>query len=348
MLLGQARMQAPQDAKPFLNAVDQISAAELTFNITSSGPMSLVVHGNDEAAAQQLETLLSDAVRKHQEEMKTQFAQMATSEDPIERAVAQYVERVSGQWSQPLMPTREGASLTFFRDITGGEHKQLLTATVIRMLAGGLSPALIGARQAAGRNESANHLKEIMLALHVHHDSKGSFPAHASYSADGKPLMSWRVHILPFLEQQALYDQFHLDEPWDSEHNRTLIAQMPGVYRCPDAALEPGKTNYLAVVGEQCALNGTKDGLRLHDITDGTSKTIAIVEADVDQAVEWTKPDDWEFAAENPTAGLGKLRGGVWNAAYCDGSVRPISNNIDVETIKALFTRAGGEVIPNF
>jgi hypothetical protein len=123
---------------------------------------------------------------------------------------------------------------------------------------------------------------------------------------------------------------------------------MPAVFQNPNLVTEPGKTNYLAVVGTDCAFNGTKDGLKMQDITDGTSKTIAIVEADADQAVEWTKPDDWEYAAENPKAGLGTLRQGGWNAALCDGSVHFISNSLDVETLKAMFTRAGGERVGDF
>jgi type II secretory pathway pseudopilin PulG len=309
----------------------------------------LVVHGNDEAGAQQLETLLSDASRKYQEKMRANFAEQAASEDPVERAFAQYAERVSGRWSEPFMPTRSGTSLTFFNvENQQNAQQQLTTVAVIGILVALLLPAVQAAREAARRSQSTNNLKQMMLALMNYHDVKGAFPAHASYSDDGKPLLSWRVHILPYIEEGALYEQFKLDEPWDSEHNRALVAQMPAAYQNPNVVTEPGKTNYLAVVGNECAFNGTKDGMKLQDITDGTSKTIAIVEADADQAVEWTKPDDWEYAAENPKAGLGKLRPGGWNAALCDGSVHFISENIDPEMLKALFTRAGGEANGDF
>jgi hypothetical protein len=349
MGLMQARAQAPPDVQPLLDAPNFIAAAELTVNLSAPGSTSLVMHGNDEAAAQQLETLLSDASRKYQEKMRAQFAEQAASEDPVQRAFAQYAERVSGKWSEPFMPKRAGSSLTFFEtDSRQDAKQQLTTVAVIGILVALLLPAVQAAREAARRNQSMNNLKQIMLAHHVHHDMKKAFPAHASYSDDGRPLLSWRVHILPLIEEQALYQQFKLDEPWDSEHNRSLIAQMPAVFQNPNLVTEPGKTNYLAVVGTDCAFNGTKDGLKMQDITDGTSKTIAIVEADADQAVEWTKPDDWEYAAENPKAGLGTLRQGGWNAALCDGSVHFISNSLDVETLKAMFTRAGGERVGDF
>jgi prepilin-type processing-associated H-X9-DG protein len=91
--------------------------------------------------------------------------------------------------------------------------------------------------------------------------------------------------------------------------------------------------------------DGSDKGIKFRDVTDGTSHTIALVEADADQAVEWTKPDDWEYDAANPNSGLGHLRPGGWNAAFCDGSVRFISNDTDVEMLKAFFTRSGGEIV---
>jgi hypothetical protein len=188
-------------------------------------------------------------------------------------------------------------------------------------------------------------MKQIMLAFHNFHDTKKTLPAHANYGPDGKPLLSWRVHILPFLEEGAVYEQFKLDEPWDSPHNRALIARMPQVYRNPNLPLEAGKTNFLAVVGQGCIMDGTQKGIGFRHITDGTSNTVMLVEAAPDQAVEWTKPDDWEYDASNPKAGLGGVRPGSWNAGFADGSVQPIPEMIDQNTLKALFTSAGGEIV---
>jgi hypothetical protein len=184
-----------------------------------------------------------------------------------------------------------------------------------------------------------------MLALHNYADAHKSFPAHASYDAEGKPLLSWRVHILPFIGKGELYKEFHRDEPWDSPHNKQLIARMPEVYRNPNLLADDGTTNYLAIVGEECIFNGTADGMRLANITDGTSKTIMLVEADLDEAVIWTKPDDLAYNADNPAAGFGRLRPTGALVAIADGSVRFISEDIDPQTLKALFTRAGGETI---
>jgi beta-lactamase regulating signal transducer with metallopeptidase domain len=195
-------------------------------------------------------------------------------------------------------------------------------------------------QDASAEQASKNNLKSLGLALQNYHDTKGAFPAHAQYDLSGKPLLSWRVLILPFLNDAALYDQFHRNEPWDSEHNRKLIERMPNVFKNPKLT-QPGKTNYLADVGKECAFTATRRGLNLTDFRDGSSHTILLVEAD--QAVEWTKPDDWNFDRQQPTAGLGNLWHDHWNAVYADGSVRRINNSEPANIIGIDFTRAGRE-----
>jgi hypothetical protein len=120
---------------------------------------------------------------------------------------------------------------------------------------------------------------------------------------------------------------------------------MPKVYQNPNLPLEPGKTNYLAAVGVPCIMDGTEKGKGIAEITDGTSNTIMLVESAPDQAVEWTEPHDWEFDPINPTAGLGGIRPAGWLAGFADGSVQFISDMIDQEQLKAMFTSSGGEPV---
>src|SRR5207249_2796575 len=82
-------------------------------------------------------------------------------------------------------------------------------------------------RIAGRRTVSQNNLKQIGLAMHNYHDTYRHFPPQALTDKNGKPLLSWRVAVLPFIEQDNLYRQFKLDEPWDSEHNRKLLERMP-------------------------------------------------------------------------------------------------------------------------
>jgi prepilin-type processing-associated H-X9-DG protein len=214
------------------------------------------------------------------------------------------------------------------------------------MLVALILPAIQAAREAARRNQSMSHLKQLILSMHVYADSHKVLPPHASYSPDGKPLLSWRVHVLPYMEQAQLYSQFKLDEPWDSPHNRALIPLMPEMFANPNlGAAEEGMTNYLALVGPQCVLDGSPNGVAFAKISDGTSKTMVLVEADADRAVEWTKPADVEFDPSNPSAGFGKLRPGGCNAAFADGHVEFITGDLDPATLKALVTRNGREVV---
>jgi prepilin-type processing-associated H-X9-DG protein len=232
---------------------------------------------------------------------------------------------------------RKGDTLTLATH--GQGQAQIATIGVLVAL---LLPAVQAAREAARRSQSVNNLKQIGLAMHNYHDVYKTFPARANFGKEGKPLLSWRVHILPYIEQQGLYREFHLDEPWNSEHNKKLIPRMPAIYQNPSSPPRPGMAHYLGVSGKGFFFDGTK-GRKLSDITDGTSNTLMVVEVDPDRAVTWTKPDDWQFSAAKPLAGLGKAHPGGFNALMTDGSVRFISTSIDQKTFRALLTIAGGE-----
>jgi RNA polymerase sigma factor (sigma-70 family) len=199
------------------------------------------------------------------------------------------------------------------------------------------------AETAARRMKSQNNLKQIALAMHNFADVNGHFPAPAIYGKDGKALLSWRVAILPYLEQDNLYKQFKLDEPWDSPHNRGLADVIVKVY-APLGALDKNswKTYYQVLVGKGAAFEPGKK-MRIPDFTDGTSNTILVVEAGT--PVPWTKPEDLPFVADQALPKLGGLFNGDFNAAFADGSVHWLSKNADPDMLRAAITRNGGEVI---
>jgi hypothetical protein len=199
-------------------------------------------------------------------------------------------------------------------------------------------------RDARGRAQSSNNLKQIGLAMHNYLDQNGAFPAHAIYDKDGKPGLSWRVQLLPYLDQKELYDQFKLNEPWDSAHNKKLIEKMPAVFRAPNnLAKKPGGTFIQGFFGKGAFFEG-KTGVRIADITDGTSNTIMVVEGG--KEVPWTKPEDINFDADKKLPKLGGVFPEGFNAGFADGSVRFMSKSIKEETLKMYITRNGGEVIP--
>ncbi len=204
----------------------------------------------------------------------------------------------------------------------------------------------------AQRGRSVDSLKQVGLAMHNYHAVKNRFPADV-LTKDGKPLLSWRVAILPQLGHQALYNEFHQDEPWDSPHNKALVERMPEVFAVPEAPGEPGTTYYRGFSGEHAFLDPkVPEGVGIQMITDGTSNTIAVVEAR--EAVPWTKPDsDIPFGGD-PTKldaiqalrrELGGHIPGGFHALFFDGSVHFIKDSVNLIVLRALITRDSGEVI---
>ncbi len=201
----------------------------------------------------------------------------------------------------------------------------------------------------AQANDPKNNLKMIGLAFHNYADSHKRFPQRAATDKKGKALLSWRVHLLPYLEANDLYQQFKLDEPWDSDNNKPLIAQMPAVFSSAiDQELaKQGKTRFVTPANAD-GIMGLKEGTRFADVRDGTSNTILAVEVRSDSAVIWTKPEDVVIDFKKPMLYLKDARDGGFLTLMADGSVRSIANSIKNETLKALVTRAGGETLGSF
>jgi hypothetical protein len=215
------------------------------------------------------------------------------------------------------------------------------------VLIGMLLPAVQSAREAARRTQMLNNFRQVMLAMVVHESARRKLPAQAICDGEGKPLLSWRVALLPYLGEDKLYEQFRLDEPWDSEHNRKLVDRMPPIYSDPSAPdlAARGLTTIQVLSGEGTAFAAPDEPLGFGDISDGASRTLAIVEAMADNAVPWTKPDDVEFDPDEPLAGVGNPRrpGGLFAAGFFDGHVEMLTPDVDPDVFKALATPAGGE-----
>lgn len=196
--------------------------------------------------------------------------------------------------------------------------------------------------ESSSRTNSRINLTDIGQAIHMYEQGHLSFPESASKDDQGRPLLSWRVHLLPYLGFQELHYQFDLTQPWNSEQNQKLISQMPEIFQCPEMDSGEFKTNCLLVVGIETVFppQGTT---KLGDITDGTSNTIMAVEANTDQAVIWTKPGDLNHDPENPSKGTGELRPGLTLILMVDGTVQIFGNTINEKVLKALFTKAGQE-----
>jgi hypothetical protein len=214
-------------------------------------------------------------------------------------------------------------------------------------------PCIRKIRDGEGWVRSSVSIKQIGLAIHNYHEVNGHLPPAVVRDKDGRPLYSWRVALLPYIEEVSLYKQFNLDEPWDSEHNKTLIEKMPRVYAPALGGNDaPGLTRYQVFVGPGTAFE--KPGLTWADFPDGLRSTLLVVEAG--EPVVWSQPVDLAYAPAGPLPQLGAgykkpvhfLCREVWRnpgfvVSFADGSVRFIQSSTDERLLRAIITRNGGE-----
>ena len=202
-----------------------------------------------------------------------------------------------------------------------------------------LLPAVQMSREAARRMQSANNMKQIGIALHMYHDTYNEFPPAVVKDADGKPLYSGMVCLLPFLEQAPLYDRFDKDKAWDSPENQAFSQiSMPFLMDPSNPSRTPGQTDYLLVSGPGSALEDAPGARTLAGITDGTSNTILVME--VKGNASWAAPNTWDlnkpFDGNHP---------GVVLVLMADGSVRTLSRNIDPQMLRRMVERNDGQAV---
>jgi|GEM_PF-543679 len=354
----EALEELPDDVRPILKAKQLTIAIDLGAN--ASLDMRATYAGAD--AAQEAEKAiksLADLGRKELAKMKKEledklYDPKIKSPRPgkdLPEAIGTVfalgaVNRLDETLADPKFIVREQAELT----VAVPMPKELLVVVGGLAAAGtvALVPAVQKLRSAAARAQSANNLKQIALAILNYESAYGHLPQDI-VDKNGKPILSWRVAILPFIEQQNLYNQFKLDEPWDSANNKQWSQVMIKTFISPEAVLpakhEWGLTSYRGISGPDAAFEPGKK-IKLTDFTDGTSNTVMVIETA--ELVPWAKPGDYPF---DPKKALPKIvpvgKEKVFQAAFADGSVRAIKADTDEKTLKALFTRNGGEVIPD-
>lgn len=340
---GAAAMMAENQNVPMplrqLSEIPNLTEAVLIeASSSSSGFSRLTLVANDDADASRLSQILDDGLQFGKDVAMMQAMQGVEGEGAVPDATRNYLQRLGNEISAMLTPKQSGQELAIQLDSIAGTYASS------GVLVGLLLPAVQASREAARRMSSSNNLKQILLAFHNYHDTYRNFPAAIQRDPQGQPLLSWRVAILPFIEQAELYNEFHLDEPWDSEHNLKLLDRMPNIYADPSLKLPPGMTIYQVPTGDGLLFEPSAV-VKFAQVTDGTSNTIAAFEANAEVAVPWTKPADAKIDPANPLAVMAKHRPGGFNAAFADGSVRFISSQIDPQMLWALLTRAGGEVV---
>ncbi len=185
------------------------------------------------------------------------------------------------------------------------------------------------------------------MAVANYHETYGCFPPAYVADRDGRPMHSWRVLILPFLDQKPLYDAYNFAEPWDGPNNRKLADQIGQIYLRSGLDSSHGQaTSFVAVVGPETSWPGAR-ALTDKDIGDGRKTTLMVVEVP-DGLFRWMEPRDLEFDRmsfrinDGTGRGLGSRLGGV-RVAFADGGVRTLGDDFDPVRLRAMLTANGGE-----
>ncbi len=239
----------------------------------------------------------------------------------------------------------------------------LIVPLVFLLVCGGVMaaltlPAVSSAREAAQRSQCQNNLKQIGLAMHNYHDAYKCFPPAVITDDTGRPMQSWRTAILPFMEQQSLFDQYDSNEPWDSPKNRPLGDVAIPAYHCPDDTSPPTQTSYVMIVvpqgtGQPLSIGNEPNRVtKAADVKDGLSNTILVVEV-CDSGIAWSEPRDMtldELRAGVNAPGANGIRshhpGGAC-VLLADGSVRFLSETMDMELLRILAEMNDGQAVPS-
>jgi len=313
---------------------------------------TLSVQAQDQAAAAALRGLALGAIQQARDRLTA----AGSTARPTDREAAEALLKL-------VTPQIKGDQLLVSRH-EGDE--------AVRHLARGILSSMQAVRTAHGRGQSVNNLKQLGLAMHNYHDVYKRLPPQAIRGKDGRALLSWRVAILPYLNEDALYREFRLDEPWDSEHNKKLIARMPPIFASPHLGndrIARGMTSYLVpltkappavsvvppddvtkpiVAGKDQMIFDLPQGATMAHILDGTSNTIMILESHPRAAAIWTKPDDLVIDPAAPLAQLTGQPGDGFSAVIADGSVHFIRTSVDKSTLWNLLRMNDGNSIGEF
>jgi hypothetical protein len=312
----------------YVDVLKGLKGATLALNLKGESLLQLSADGKDAEAAGKIEELVKDGLK------------MASA------GLAMIKQNIPDGMKEAFLPgiklgdkALEGTTVS----VTGTQVTAVMKrpADMDKVVGPLVDNVKKTAQTSSKKANQMNRLRQVSLACLNYESSFNKFPT--NIVKDGKALLSWRVAILPFMDEDALYKQFHLDEPWDSPHNLEVAKNVPEIYQTPGQPSN-GKTCIMVFTGKDAPFDGNKP-IRSSDIRDGSSNTILAVEAGPDKAVPWTKPEDLTFDPKNPMDALGEVPSGGFITTFFDGHVQALPKSIDSKTLKALITPSGGEAV---
>lgn len=196
-----------------------------------------------------------------------------------------------------------------------------------------------------------SRLRNVSMALQVYATKhNGELPTAYIADENGKPMHSWGVLLLPYIEEQALYHRYDFDEPWSGPNNSKLAEHIPDIDQCPEDVQQRENrqpwTSYVAVVGEHTLWPGAEPA-RLDRIPDGATRTLLLVEVR-NSGIHWMEPRDLSLDVMNPRIngagrlGISSVHPGVANVMWADGHGGPLANEVRPEVLRQIIERDDG------
>jgi prepilin-type processing-associated H-X9-DG protein len=209
-------------------------------------------------------------------------------------------------------------------------------------------PLVVSDSRAAQRAQSTNNLKQIGLALHEYEVRNLSFPPGGSFDQIGRPFQSWQTAVLPYMEEQALFQQINMSAAWNDHENVPVFQTVIQTYLGPGINAQKNEAGYALshYAGSVDMLGGDRPRT-LSDVSDGTANTMMVGEVVTDFKA-WGDPTNWRdsrLGLNRSPQGFGSAYPGGANFLFVDGSVKFLKNSIDPQVLKALSTPAGYEKV---
>ena len=312
---------------------DQLKSITLTINLSSDTLAKLALECMSTESGQKV----SDTLKKALEAAKPRagMAVAAAKASPDAPAAAKDAMDVALRLLAGIEVAQAGDQVVV--TVAKPQGLERLAALVPQSLARDIKQA----RETGLRAKRASNMRQVALAMLNYEHTHKQFPPAAIRDKQGKPLLSWRVAILPYLDQKALYDQFRLDEPWDGPNNRNLLDRMPAVYQ-GQRTEKDGKSTIMVFTGKETPF---EEGISYRDFGDRAPNTIMAIEAGRDKAVPWTKPEDVRFDPQNPRAALGNISPQYFLAAMFDCSSHVLRSDLTAETLRRLINPREGQPV---
>lgn len=322
-------LQMPPQMMGLLRTHDLLKGVEFGIDVDGTLESKMVMHANNKEDAEEYEQILIEGIRFAKELIIAQVAGGVNQNDPVQAASVQYAARIGNKYEKRLTPKRNGTDLTI------NMEEEILALPYVMSMG-----AYIDASQFNPDSRKQNQLRQTALAIHNYESAYRKFPTRTVKSEDGKDLFSGRAAILPFIEQNTLYSQLRLDEPWDSTHNSQFTQDMKvAQFSDPDGDMVRFPVFPNSMWDDENPVEG------FGDITDGTSNTIMAIHAPVDDSYSWADPAPWKISADDPMSSIFGDREFVL-AVFADGSTHRLEKeDMTNEKLTALLTVGGGEII---